>query len=172
MALQPEALYTEQPGLKPIKEVGLFENYGPVIPVQHHEETCPYPSLESWIIVKKLYPIGTLIKKEFDGTMYVGEVTDIEPQKRIYTIHYKEDNTTEEMGTKQIKKYLHKDEMKKYPIGTKIAKQFQSSWFYGEIVSINVEDRFFKVKYDDNDWEELTLVEVKKYLDTGNKRKR
>ena len=76
------------------------------------------------------------------------------------------------MGTKQIKKYLHKDEMKKYPIGTKIAKKFQSSWFYGEIVSINVEDRFFKVKYDDNDWEEMTLVEVKKYLDTGNKRKR
>ena len=104
--------------------------------------------------------------------MYVGEVTDIEPQKRIYTIYYKEDNTTEEMGTKQIKKYLHKDEMKKYPIGTKIAKKFKSSWFYGEIVSINVEDRFFKVMYDDNDWEELTLVEVKKYLDTGNKRKR
>ena len=126
MALQPEALYTEQPGLKPIKEVGLFENYGPVIPVQHHEETCPYPSLESWIIVKKLYPIGTLIKKEFDGTMYVGEVTDIEPQKRIYTIYYKDDNTTKEMSIKQINTYLHKDEIKKYPICTKIAKKFNS----------------------------------------------
>ena len=40
------------------------------------------PPLESWIIVKQLNTIGTLIKKDFDGTMYVGEVTDIEPQKK------------------------------------------------------------------------------------------
>ena len=43
--------------------------------------------------------------------MHVGEVTEIEQQKRIYTTYYKDDNT--EMGTKQIKMYLHKDEMKK-----------------------------------------------------------
>ena len=97
MALQPQPFYTEQVGLKPIKEVGLYENYGPVIPTQFHAETCPYPSMESWVVVKKLYPIGTMIEKDFDGTKFLGEVTEFDPQARTYTVYYKEDNTTEEM---------------------------------------------------------------------------
>ena len=115
MALQPQPFYTEQVGLKPIKKVSLYENYG-------HMEICPYPSMESWIVVKKLYPIGTMIEKDFDGTKFLGVVTKIDPQARMYTIYYKEDNTTEEMTHCYIKKLLHKDEMKKYPIGTKIKK--------------------------------------------------
>ena len=115
-----------------------------------------------------------MIEKVFDGTKFLGEVTKIDPQARMYTVYYKEDNTTEEMTHYYIKKFLHKDEMKKYPIGTKIKKKFMSLWYYGEIQSVNVENRFFRVKYDDNDEEDMSPVDVKKYLDTteDNKRKR
>ena len=39
MVYQSEALYIEQPGLKPVKEVGLCKNYGPIIPKQFHAGT-------------------------------------------------------------------------------------------------------------------------------------
>ena len=82
-------------------------------------------------------------------------------KRSIYTIYYKVGNTTEVMSTKHINMHLHKDEMKKYPIGTKIAEKFNSLWYHDEIESINADNQFFKVKYEDSDWEEMSLDEVK-----------
>ena len=172
MARYPVHLYTTQPGLKPIKEVGMYENFGPLIPVKYRAETCPYPVLSSWIAVKKLFPRGTKIEKDFDGTNYLGEVTDIQPEARTYTVYYNKDETEEELSHYYIGKLLHKDEMKKYKVGTKILKKFQGTWYHGKIESIDVTNRLFHIKYRDGDSEDMDVVDVKKYLDTTTKTKR
>ena len=60
-----------------------------------------------------MFPRGTKIEKDFDGTNYLGEVTAINPEARTYTVYYEEDNTEEELSHVKIGKLLHKDEMKK-----------------------------------------------------------
>ena len=131
-------LYTKPPGLKPIKEVGMYKNFGPLIQQIYRAETCPYPALPSWIVVKKLFPVGTKIEKDFDGTNYLGEVTAIKPEARTYTVYYNEDETEEELSHYYIGKFLHKDEMKKYKVNTKILEKFQGTWHHGKIESIDV----------------------------------
>ena len=74
-----------------------------------------------------------MIEKDFDGTKFVGEVTKIDPQNEMYAVYYKDNNTTKEMTIHFLKKFLHRDEMKKFPIGTKIKKKFEGSWRYGKI---------------------------------------
>jgi hypothetical protein len=44
--LKPEPLYTEKPGLKPIKECKFFFKYWPHVPEEHNNECCPRPSGE------------------------------------------------------------------------------------------------------------------------------
>jgi hypothetical protein len=44
--LKPEPLYTEKPGLKPIKECELFFKYWQHVPEEHKDECCPRPSDE------------------------------------------------------------------------------------------------------------------------------
>jgi hypothetical protein len=44
--LKPEPLYTEKPGLKPIKECELYFKYRPHVPEEFREECCPTPSDE------------------------------------------------------------------------------------------------------------------------------
>ena len=112
-------------GLKQIKEVGMYDNFGPLIQLKYCTETCPYPPLSSWIAVKKLFPLGTKIEKDFDGINYLGEVTGIQPEARTYIVFYEEDETEEELLHSYIGKFLHKVEIKKYKVGTKILKKFQ-----------------------------------------------
>ena len=47
-------------------------------------------------------------------------------------------------------------------IGVKVRKQFGSDWFDGEVVSVS-RPGIFKVKYEDNDTEELDKFEVAKH---------
>ena len=147
----------------------MYENFGPLIPLKYRAETCPYPVLSSWIAVKKLFPRGTKIEKDFDGTNYFGEVTDIQPEARTYTVYYNEDETEEQLSHYYIGKLLHKDEMKKYKVGTKILKKFQGTWYHGKIESIDVKNRLFRIKYRDGDSEDMDVVDVKKNLDTTTK---
>ena len=119
-----------------------------------------------------MFPLGTKIDKDFDGTNYLGEVTAIQPEARKYTVYYEEDNTEEELSHYNISKFLHKDEMKKYKVGTKILKKFQGTWYHGKIESIDVENRLFRIKYRDGVTEDMDVVDVNKYLDTTTKPKR
>ena len=119
-----------------------------------------------------MFPLGTKINKDFDGANYLGEVTIIQPEARKYTVYYEEDNTEEELSHYNISKFLHKDEMKKYKVGTMILKKFQGTWYHGEIESIDVKNRLFCIKYRDGDTEDMDVVDVKKYLDTTTKPKR
>ena len=73
------------------------------------------------------------IEKDFDGTNFLWEVTSIKPETRKYTAYYNEDEIEEELLHYYIGKFLHKDEMKKYKVGTKILKNFQGTWHHGKI---------------------------------------
>ena len=118
-----------------------------------------------------MFPVGTKIEKDFDGTNYLGEVTAIKPEARTYTVYYNEDETEEELSHYYyIGKFLHKNEMKKYKVGTKILKKFQGTWHHGKIESIDVKHQLFHIKYRDGDEEDIDVVDVKK-LGYNNKTK-
>ena len=113
MACNPKQLYTKQPALKPITEEGMYENFGLLIPLEYCAETCPYSPLSSWIAVKKIFPVGIKMEKDFDGTNFLGEVTAIQLDARIYAVYILQ---------RRFGKFLHKDEMKKCKVGTNILK--------------------------------------------------
>jgi len=112
MKCPPKKLYNKKPGLREIKQVGLYENYGPVIDPKYHAETCPRPPLEVFVRVKNLRPIGTKISKMFGGERFDGEIISIDVEDKIYRVKY-DDGDQEEMSGLQISKYLHKDNTKK-----------------------------------------------------------
>ena len=87
MACNPKQLYTKQPTLKLITEEGIYENFGLLIPLEYCPETCPYSPLSSWIAVKKIFPVGIKMEKDFDGINFLGEVTAIQPDARIYAVY-------------------------------------------------------------------------------------
>ena len=43
----------------------------------------------------------------------------------------------------------------RYPIGTKVRKHFTQGWFDGEVISIDAEEKLWKIRYSDGDCEEL-----------------
>ena len=148
MATKPSLEYLNQPGFKPIKEIRLFEHYGPVIPRQYHEETCPFPPLSSWIVVKHFFPLQTMIENNINGKMCDGLVVDINPLTRTYEVCYKKAKKVEYVSGYFIENHLYVGKLDKYPVGTKITKTFQSLDYYGVVASIDYKQRFFLVKYN------------------------
>ena len=59
-----------------------------------------------------------------------------------------------------------------HPIGTRIAKKFDEQIFNGEIISIDIKHKLYKVRYDDEDEEELTGRQISKYIHKDNTKKR
>lgn len=82
-------------------------------------------------------------------------------------------NTTS--SPKKQKKETTKVAAMKHSVGTKIAKAFKRDIYYGAIESIDVENRWYHVVYDDADEEDFADDEIDKYLandSTSGKKKR
>ena len=100
--------------------MGLRENYAKLIDNKFHVEMCPNPLLDVWINVKKHYPLGTKIEREFKenkSVIYNKTVTAIDLESKQYKLEWddkneyteKEDNCTGD----QIGIYLHPEELLK-----------------------------------------------------------
>jgi hypothetical protein len=50
--------------------------------------------------------------------------------------------------------------MSKYPLGTKVAKQFHEGKFEGELRGYNAQEDFYFILYKDGDSEDLDCVEM------------
>ena len=59
--------------------------------------------------------------------------------------------------------YLHLDELKKVGIEECIRKKFIGLWYDGEIVSINLNTKFYHIRYTDKDKEDMTVADVRRY---------
>eukprot|EP00536_Pseudo-nitzschia_multiseries_P008134 jgi/Psemu1/319304/estExt_fgenesh1_pm.C_2010003 len=51
-----------------------------------------------------------------------------------------------------------------YPVGTKISKKFDGVFYSGEIVSYDSQTKYYKVKYEDGDQEDMIERQIKWYL--------
>ena len=128
------------------------------------------PPLEVWIKVKNWYPPGTMIEREFpkdSGLIYDATVTDINIETKRYKLKWddkdeflkKENNY---VGS-QIGKYLSPEEMSKFKVGETVRKMFDKLWHDDKIESIDTKNKFYRVVYEDNDKEDMTMQEVRKY---------
>ena len=59
--------------------------------------------------------------------------------------------------------YLHSDELEEFEIGECIRKKFDGMAYDGEIVSINLDTKFYHIKYTDGDEEDMTVSDVQKF---------
>ena len=53
--------------------------------------------------------------------------------------------------------------MSKFKVGETVRKIFDKLWNDGKISSIDKKNKLYHVKYEDNDSEDMTMVEVRKY---------
>ena len=63
----------------------------------------------------------------------------------------------------QIGKYLSPEEMSKFKVGETVRKMFDKLWHDGRIESIDTKNKFYRVVYEDNDKEDMTMQEVRKF---------
>ena len=70
----------------------------------------------------------------------------------------KEDNYT----GRQIGIYLPPEEMSKFKVGETVRKMFDKLWHDGKIESVDTKYKYYRVKYEDNDFEDMTMQEVRK----------
>ena len=77
------------------------------------------------------------------------------------------------MGRK-IGRYLHVDELEKFEVGKCIRKKFDKLSYDGEIVSINLDTKFYHIRYTDGDEKDMTVSDVQNFwiAKRVNKKKR
>ena len=59
--------------------------------------------------------------------------------------------------------YLHSDELEKFEIGKCIRKKFDGMAYDGEILSINLDTKFYHIRCSDGDEEDMTVSEKQKF---------
>ena len=59
--------------------------------------------------------------------------------------------------------YLHSDELEKFEIGECIRKKFYGMTYDGEIVSINLDTKFYPIRYTDGDEEDMNVLDVQRF---------
>jgi hypothetical protein len=59
-----------------------------------------------------------------------------------------------------------------FPLGTIVRKSFEGKYYEGEIISYDPGTGYYKIRYTDNDMEEFTKEEVKKYRKARQKYRR
>ena len=129
---------------------------------------CPKPALDVWIRVKNYYPIGTKIEREFkkNGIVLTAVVVGFDLDTTLYTLEWEEENADTEKENdykgQKIGLYLHSDELEKFEIGEYIWKKFDGMAYDGEIVSINLDTKFYHIRYTDGDEEDMTASDVLK----------
>ena len=52
----------------------------------------------------------------------------------------------------------------KYAVGTSVLKKFRAGWFEGKVVSYDDQSKFYRIKYEDGDEEEVEEKELRKIL--------
>ena len=69
---------------------------------------------------------------------------------------------------------MHFDELEKFEIGKCIRKKFNGMAYDGEIVSLNLDKKFYHIRYTDRDEEDMTVLDVKRFwiAKEVNKKKR
>ena len=60
------------------------------------------------------------------------------------------------------------NDVDRYPIGTKVRKHFPQGWFDGEVISIDVEEKLWKIRYSDGDCEELDKDHLIRHISLYN----
>ena len=56
-----------------------------------------------------------------------------------------------------------RNHINRYPIGTRILKNFSGRWYTGEVISYNKKRQLYDVKYDDGDTEEFNAADMKEW---------
>ena len=103
-----------------------------------------------------------------------GLIVNINPLTRTYEVYFKKAKKTDYVSTYYIKNHLHVGELDKFPVGTKITKKFKSVEYYGEVTTIDHEERMFRVKYTDGDGEDMSPLDIRRFADKddNNSKKR
>lgn len=57
----------------------------------------------------------------------------------------------------QIGKYLHPDKLKQIVVGEDFRKKFNGLWYDGKMESINLDNKLYRIKYNNGDLEEPTI---------------
>ena len=83
---------------------------------------------------------------------------------KLYVLKWEEENVdTEKEDSYTGQKtgmYLHSDELEKFEIGKCIRKKFDGMAYDGEIASINLDTKFYHIKYSDGDEEDMTVSDI------------
>jgi len=95
-------------------------------------------------------------------------VVSYDAKSNYYKVRY-EDGDQEEMEDKDIKRFLVENTTTqpiatRYPIGTKIYKNFDGVFYSGEITDYDAETEYSKITYEDGDQEEIENKDIKQYL--------
>ena len=53
--------------------------------------------------------------------------------------------------------------MSKFKVGETVRKKFEGLWHDGKIESVDTKNKYYRVVYDDNDEEDMTIQEVRKH---------
>ena len=59
--------------------------------------------------------------------------------------------------------YLYPDEREKFEIDKCIRKKLDGMAYDGEIVSINLDTKFYHIRYSDGDEEDMTVSDIQKF---------
>ena len=103
-------------------------------------------------------------------------IVEFDIDTKQYTLEWEEENNDtqreKDWTGRTIGNHLHSKELEKYSVGECVRKKFNGEWFDGKIQSINVDTKFYHIKYNDGDEEDMMLAEVKKWwVDKDAKKK-
>ena len=111
-----------------------------------------------------------MIEREFpkdSGVIYDATVTDINIETKRYKLKWDDDNKFLEKEDnytgQQIGIYLSLEEMSKFEVGETVRKMFDKLWHDGKIESIDTKNKFYRVVYEDNGEEDMTMQQVRKH---------
>ena len=105
-------------------------------------------------------------------------VIDFNLETKLYALQWEEENKDTEKEnnyTGQKKgKYLHSEELEKFEISERIRKFFDGMAYDGEIVSVNPDTKFYRIRYSDRDEEDMTVSDIQRFwiAKEVNKKKR
>ena len=86
---------------------------------------------------------------------------------KLYTLKWEEENDDKEKENNHTRQkiggYLHLDELRKFENGKYIMKKFDRLSSDGEIVSINLDTKFYHIRYTDEDEKDMIVSGVQKF---------
>ena len=116
--------------------------------------------------MKNYYPIGTKMEKEFkkNGKVLTVVVINFNLETKLYALKWEEENADTEKENnhtgQKIGTYLHSEELEKFEIVERIRKKVDGMAYVGEIVSINLDTKFYHIRYSDGDEEDMTVSDI------------